>query len=147
MSSADDERTADLADLIQSVARKIGAHEREAGIARLSSLESLALRFVDRNHGVKPSDIAVELGLQSGNMSAALRALEAKGLVRRSADPVDRRAVRVESTALAADNLRRLREEWIDLLTPLLPDGHDVGSIVRFLEELDEAFHPGRAAS
>lgn len=142
MTPADPERLADLADLLLTIARRISISEVEPdGVVRLCPSESLVMRFIDHHPGCKPSEIGAQLGLRSANTSAALRSLEDKGLVRRSPDPTDRRAVLVESTAKAARNLAQIRAHWAALLGPLLADAGDVDTAVRVLSGLDNAFH------
>lgn len=136
----DAEDIAEVADLIVSVARKISAHEPDVGVVRLSGLEILILRCVDRRPGVTPSELALELGLKSSNTSATLRTLESRGLLRRTADPNDRRSVHIEPTPQLAENRKRIRDGWVHVMESRIPDGYDLGTIVRFLTELDDAF-------
>lgn len=48
--------------------------------------------------GVRPGEIAVELGMTSSNVAASLRDLDTAGLIRRRRDPGDGRQVVVELT-------------------------------------------------
>lgn len=139
----DVELLADLAEVVLTIARKLSARESSAefdGVIRLSGLESMVMRFIDRQQSTSPSRISSELGLLSANTSAALRSLESHGLVTRVPDPVDKRSVLVRPTELAAQNLQRVRSAWSDMLRPVLPDGSDVGKIVAALTELDADF-------
>ncbi|MFZ2527357.1 MAG: MarR family transcriptional regulator [Rhodococcus sp. (in: high G+C Gram-positive bacteria)] len=140
----DDSEISDLADLILTIARKITAHEiDDESFVPLSNLEAVVMRCIDRHPGIGPSEIASELGLRSGNMSAALRALDAKGLILRSPDPDDRRAVRVFPTPKAAVNIEMLRAGWIRTLAPVIPPDADLTSVVAVLEQIDARFHAG----
>jgi Transcriptional regulators len=137
---------ADLAEYILTIARRIAGHETpDSRAVRLSNIESLVMRYIDRNPGSSPSEIGAAVGLRSGNMSAALRSLENKGLARRSPDPKDGRVVRVDPTAAASTNLDRLREEWAELLGPLLPVDQDVSAVVQYLRSLDARLQPQHA--
>jgi DNA-binding MarR family transcriptional regulator len=57
-----------------------------------------ALRRVGPPYRLSPSQLAADLMLSSGAMTARLDRLEKAGLIRRRPDPADRRAVRVELT-------------------------------------------------
>ncbi len=108
---------ADLADLILTIARDIRAHGYgDPAIVQLSSTEVNVMRYVDRHPGVAPSVVAEGTGLQRSNLSKALRALEAKGLVQRGIDESDNRQAVLWPTARAAENLVRLRRSWTTLL-------------------------------
>ena len=62
-----------------------------------------ALRRVGPPYRLSPSQLAGDLLLSSGAMTARLDRLESAGLVRRRPDPGDRRAVRVELTDKGRD--------------------------------------------
>lgn len=139
---------ADLADLILTIARKLNVHEfDDPQVVTLSQLESVVMRSIDRHAGIAPSQIGADLGLASGNMSAALRSLEAKGLVRRAPDEKDGRAVRVYPTVKAAENLERIRASWNRVLMPVIPDGADVRAAVALLARIDAGFHAGQKSA
>lgn len=137
------EAAADLADAVLSVARKITVRDHAAGVDVLSPVESLVLRVVSSAPGISPSAAAARVGLTSSNMSAALRSLEARGLVRRSPDPADRRCVRLASTGLAAENLDRIRAGWAAMLAPLVGDDPArLDATLALLGALDERLAP-----
>ncbi|PRC42532.1 MarR family transcriptional regulator [Mycobacterium sp. ITM-2017-0098] len=135
------EQLADLADLIQAVARAVKAQAAaDPPVHELSATEITVLRYLDSHPGVGPSAVAAATGLQRSNMSRALRDLEVKGLVRRSADPDDSRHAVLRSTELAAENLSRLRAIWAKLLGDALAasgEKHDVASAVALLRALE----------
>jgi DNA-binding MarR family transcriptional regulator len=129
-----------LAELVLSVSRRlILIGDQDAGTIPLSPLEAMVMRHVDAVPGATPSRISARLGLKSSNTSAALRDLESKGFIRRTVDPADGRGVRVESTALARENLALKREQWVRLLAPLLPDASTLADAVDILAALDDA--------
>lgn len=140
---------AQLAELVLSVARRITPREQEGTTAvSLSPLEVMVMRCVDADPNASPSRIAATLGLKSSNASAALRDLEAKGFIRRTSDPSDRRSVRVESTGFARRNLALKREQWERLLSPHLSDRGGLAQAVTLLEGLDRALDAaGRGGS
>ncbi|HVW34025.1 MAG TPA: MarR family winged helix-turn-helix transcriptional regulator [Acidimicrobiia bacterium] len=58
------------------------------------------------------SDVAAGLKVAVPTVSRQVRQLEDLGLVQRSQDPVDGRAVILEVTASGLDALQRMRDEW-----------------------------------
>lgn len=141
------EFTADVADLVLSIARKIAATDVVApDIVALSNVESLVMRHIDRNPGISPSRIADQLGLRTANVSAILRQLEQKRLVRRAHADADRRAVEVHPTAVASRNLSRLREEWAARLDDVVPTVDQAAgeAVLGFLKGLDAGFDGAR---
>ncbi|WP_084126921.1 MarR family winged helix-turn-helix transcriptional regulator [Demequina sp. NBRC 110054] len=134
---------ADLADLAAAVlvlARRLHAAEQRAeGLVPLGGVEVLVMQHVDRHPGVSPSALAVAIGLKPSNASAAIRALEEKGLVERRKAEDDARCVELWATARAAENLASLRAHWRDLLAPHVDDLDSAASAAEFLERIDEA--------
>lgn len=160
MTTSDDltsraESLAELADLVLHVARRISGHRFEdRRIVRLSQLESLALRHIDRQHGLSSSQLATDLGLRSSNASAVVRSLEAKQLITRTPDPEDRRAVRLHPTEVARENIRYVRGEWATLLEGALPRDASPSTAIEVLRQLERGLEetagtdqgPGRPA-
>ena len=112
----DDEvsRLFDLADLIFAIGRQIRP-SHDLSTEMCASVESIVLRFIDRNPGTSTRVAAEATLLPSSNFSRVLRGLEKK-LVRRDIDPHDSRSVRLYPTARARENLQHLREEWSQTL-------------------------------
>lgn len=133
-----DERLADLADLVLAVARVIAIDAHlDPTIVDLTSTEINVMRYVDRHPGTSPTAVAAATGLQRSNLSRALRDLEAKGMVQRTADAADARQARLEPTALATANLQRLRAKWSRLLTSVDADHRNVDAALTLLTQLD----------
>ncbi|WP_160297588.1 MarR family winged helix-turn-helix transcriptional regulator [Demequina salsinemoris] len=134
---------ADLADLAAAVlvlARRIHAEEAHAeGIVRLSGVEVLVMHHIDRHPGVSPSAVAAAVGLKASNTSAAVRSLEAQGLLERRKAQADARCVELWPTARSAENLASLRDLWRGLLAPHVDDLAAAGVATAFLERVDEA--------
>ncbi|WP_432484474.1 MarR family winged helix-turn-helix transcriptional regulator [Kineococcus esterisolvens] len=148
-----DGELADLADLLMTVARDLqGRHGTVEGVVALTATETTVMRHLDRNPGTSPSAAAAATGLQRSNLSATVRSLEAKGLVERSHDAHDGRAVALHPTALAARNLGLLRTHWASRLRRALDagdghdDGHGHGDAVRSALALLERVEHGLAA-
>lgn len=124
---------AELADLILNVSRLVRA--RTPGgqeVVPLTETERLVMRIVDLYPGSSPSEIADRARLQRTNVSTALRALERKGMISRSA--TSGRGVTVLPTQRAAANLRTLRAAWSRELASAL--GNDLDGVRRCNEVL-----------
>lgn len=133
-----DERLADLADLVLAVARAISIDAHlDSTIVDLTATEINVMRYVDRHPGTSPTAVAAATGLRRSNLSRALRDLEAKGMVRRTADAADARQARLEPTALATANLQRLRAKWSRLLTSVEADHRHLDAALALLTQLD----------
>lgn len=134
------ERLADLADLILALSRAIKARTAtDPTLINLSATEVTVLRFIDHHPDASPSAVAAGTGLQRSNLSRAVRDLEHKALVRRTADPTDSRQSLLRSTKLAAENLARIRAVWSTMLAEALPDPQpaDLDAALRLLGALE----------
>lgn len=134
-----DEQLADLADLIVNVARKIRTHGHDDDrIVRLTMTESAVMRYVGNHPGTTPSEAARATGIQRSNVSAALRELEAKGLVTLSQDERDARGVHLHRTPLSEAILAVMRAGWVEQFRAALHDDADIDACIRLLERLEE---------
>ncbi|GCD88093.1 MarR family winged helix-turn-helix transcriptional regulator [Nocardioides sp. LS1] len=107
---------ADLADLLLNVARLVRTQTpTPPGVVPLTETERQVMRVVDLHPNSSPSEIAARAHMQRTNVSAALRDLESKGMIRRHS--TSGRGVAVESTQQAIDGLEALRHAWAELLT------------------------------
>ncbi|WP_422772443.1 MarR family winged helix-turn-helix transcriptional regulator [Plantactinospora sp. WMMC1484] len=97
----------------------------EAGLGQLPPSELEVLRYVAESPGVSVGTIARDLGLHASNVSATVRALVARDLVRREPDPHDRRAVRLHATVDAAHGSARIEESWARLFADALAELDD----------------------
>jgi DNA-binding MarR family transcriptional regulator len=79
--------------------------------------EVMALRMIGQGGGqLTPKDIARELGIHTTNLGSILRALEKRGLLRRRADLIDKRKVRVsltESGTRSVNEARLKSDRWL----------------------------------
>lgn len=147
MSASEDRHTddgyADLADVVQALARIIGADAHaDPGVVDLTATEINVMRFVDRHPGASPSTVAAATGLQRSNLSRAIRDLEAKGMIHRTADAADGRQARLVPTDRAASNLARLRSKWSRLLSSAGADDRDLAAALRLLTDLEDGLSP-----
>jgi DNA-binding MarR family transcriptional regulator len=120
-----------VADALHSAAihllRRVRAEDEESGVgpARLSALSMLVFGGSQRL-----TDLARAEQVKPPTMTKVVTGLEAAGLARRTADPTDARAVRVEATArgrrLLVDGRRRRVARLSGGLTTLLPEELDV---------------------
>ena len=86
-------------------AREVALADDELGRASFKVL--LALRRLGPPYTAQPSELAEQLGLSRGALSARLSPLEDDGLITRTTDPDDRRRVHVELTAAGREAFDR----------------------------------------
>jgi DNA-binding MarR family transcriptional regulator len=104
---------AEFADHVLEIAREIQVRPYESLEAvSLTQSEGTVMRYLFRDPGALPSEVASATGLQRSNLSAVLRGLEEKGLIERLADPEDGRWVRIHPTSKAIANYALVRGEW-----------------------------------
>lgn len=96
------------------------------------------LRRVSDQHGSKPSDMARSSLITTGAMTSRLDRLERAGLIRRTADPADRRGVLVRLTPQGSKIARQALQELIGtneaFLEPL--SGQQRHSVASALKQL-----------
>jgi len=88
----------------------------EAGVDPLPASELEVMRLLVRAPGLSVGEVARELGLQPSNASAAIRSLQARGLLQRKPDGRDGRISRLTPTAEAQAIRRRREAAWGELL-------------------------------
>lgn len=112
-----DDDLADLADLLLDLGRELRLRTvLSPGAPVLTQTQGTLMRHVHRNPGCTPSEAAAGTGLQRTNVSTALRELRALGYLETTPHEGDARGLRMHTTPLADENLRRLRERWVELL-------------------------------
>ncbi len=99
-----------LHDLAWLLPRTIG-READPGQA-LPASELEIMRLLVRRPGLSVNDTAAELRLAPANVSTALRALEARGLLERRRDPADGRVVRLHPTEAALAHRSDQEQAW-----------------------------------
>ena len=107
-----------LHDLAWLLPRTIG-RESDPGFA-LPSSELEIMRLLVRRPGLSVNEAAGELRLAPANVSTALRALEARGLLERRRDPDDGRVVRLYPTPAALTHRADQERAWGDALAGAL---------------------------
>ena len=144
-----------LHDLAWLLPRTIGIDPDPGQLLPASELE--IMRLLVRRPGLNVNETAASLHLQAANVSTALRALEARGLLERRRDPDDGRVVRLFATtdALAHRHEQELAwgaalEQTLATLTAaeaqrLLAAAPALRTLAAALRR--DAFEPDRAAS
>ncbi len=136
--SAVEDALAELAQLILNVGRLVRARTPSGDeVVPLTETERTVMRLVDLHPGAAPSEIARRARLQRTNVSTALRALEDKGMVTRTA--ASGRGIVVHPSERAATNLGILRAAWARELVGVLGDEPDAvrqcNDLLRRLEQ------------
>jgi MarR family transcriptional regulator for hemolysin len=119
----------DVARLLRTYADQRG---RQFGISRA---QWAVLTRIDRNVGLKQSELADMLDLQPITLTRLRDRLAHNGLIERRADPNDRRANRLYLKPAAKPLLGRLADLGTDMMEIVL-DGISSTSIERMLKEL-----------
>jgi len=111
----------ELAQLILTISRLVRARTPSGDeVVPLTDTERTVMRLVDLHPGSAPSEIARRARLQRTNVSTALRALEHKGMLTRTA--AAGRGIVVHPSERAATNLAVLRGAWARELAGVLDD-------------------------
>ncbi len=107
-------------------AREAAFADEELGRASFKVL--LALRRLGPPYTAQPSDLAEQLGLSRGALSARLSPLEEDGLITRTTDPDDRRRVHVALTAAGREAFDRHGQH----------EGRDEAALLDVLSKVDQ---------
>lgn len=107
-----------LHDLAWLLPRTIGREAEPGQTLPASELE--IMRLLVRRPGLSVNDTAAELRLAPANVSTALRALEARGLLERRRDPADGRVVRLHPTQAALEHRSGQERAWGSALAEAL---------------------------
>lgn len=133
---------------ITALRRAVRRRTRERmGVPALPPAQVELLRAVQDSPGIGVAGVARRLRLADNSVSTLVRTAVADGLLQRTADPADRRAVRLELTEAAHGRLRRwraVRAEVVDAaLARLDPADHEaltvaLPALTRLLDAVDE---------
>jgi DNA-binding MarR family transcriptional regulator len=129
----------DVARLLKTYADQ---RARQFGISRA---QWAVLARIDRNEGLKQSELAEMLDLQPITLTRLLDRLADNGLIERRADPNDRRANRLYLKPAAKPLLGRLSDLGADIMETAL-EGISSTSIERMLKELSAVKNNLRSA-
>ena len=108
-----------------------------AHAADLTPTQGAVLTFLDRKPGSTLSTVAEQLAVQAPTASEAVGVLVAKKLVRKDADPQDRRRKRLRLTA-AGEMAAKEASLWPDFLAEVIEelDPAEQGALVRVLQKM-----------
>jgi DNA-binding MarR family transcriptional regulator len=123
--AARDTTTEAIAWALLSVARsmnQVKAHDwlcKQAGVDLDRGGAALLYKLYSEGDDVRPTDLAERLGIDSPAVTRKVQQLERAGLLRRSPDPEDARALRLRLTDTGRSSIERLfraREERLEEL-------------------------------
>ena len=141
-------------DLYRELAKRLARQGVELGRLRPAHELSASTRglpavmgaLVEAPGPLSPGELARKTGVTDARIANALRVLEARGLVRRSPSPVDRRRVEVTLTdlgrAFVHDHTLAAERLIADFLSELGED--DARDLVRLLDRVLEVLHGRR---
>jgi DNA-binding MarR family transcriptional regulator len=120
------------------------AYEAENG-AELSPTLTAALATIDRHGPLTPSELAERESVRRPTATRSIATLEANGLVARTADPSDRRAALISTTADGRALLKRLRSRKNAYIAKRLRklDGDEVATLDRAAGILERMLEEG----
>jgi DNA-binding MarR family transcriptional regulator len=100
--------------------RRIRVHFAES--LGLSASEFNALMIISDTVQIKPTDLASELGLTAGSMTALIDRLETLGLVARHANPADRRSLLITLSPGGETAKNHVYAHYLDAVSQALTD-------------------------
>ncbi|CAM5305372.1 hypothetical protein GCM10010329_60670 [Streptomyces spiroverticillatus] len=110
----------DVRDLVVSLHRLLRSLHRAAPVGRLQPTQLIVLSLLYENSPARIGELAAKVPCSQPTATAAVAALEHRGLVRREPDPTDGRASSVRLTEQGTGTLSELaRDEAEDLAARL----------------------------
>jgi DNA-binding MarR family transcriptional regulator len=97
------------------------------------------LNIVAIHPKVRPSDIAIELGVNQSSITRQLQKFQQRGMVRLAADPNDGRSCHIELTAAGRNEVKRLRDIGLSRFALFVKDwdARDVQTFTRLLSRFE----------
>ncbi len=137
---------AELADAILRVARELEPRSLAvSGLPPLTGTEATVMRWVHRNPGCTPTEVAEATGLQRSNISTALRSLTAKALVERRRRGTDSRQVSLDVTDTARAGIAMLYATWSEIVGEALGErSGQAGAALAVLELVEDHLRRSR---
>ncbi|MBS1692879.1 MAG: MarR family transcriptional regulator [Actinobacteria bacterium] len=136
--NADEQRAAELADAFGRAAKSVvRAFDERLGDHGVSTPRSKLLAEIERLQPVRLADLARTVGVTQATASTLVEALVRDGLVVRSPDENDRRAVRLTTTATGKRQARRWRADYTAAAHELFR-GFTPAEQITFTELLDK---------
>lgn len=129
----------ELDEALRQVSRAVNrAARRQARSEPLTEAQVEVLRTIVRNPGTAPGELAATIEMRPSNVSATLRHLTERGLVRRETDPADRRCVRLLPTDKALADARTIDAARTQLVLDAVAtlDTHEVERLIAAIPAL-----------
>ncbi len=110
------------------------ARRQKKGASTLSLLQLVAAA-----PGIRPSEIATVQAVHPSQVTRQVRELDSLGLVRVTADTVDKRSCRVTLTTAGSDELYSLTEEGLDRFASFVADWEpeEIRTLTSLLQKLE----------
>lgn len=140
-----------LTDLLNALSEYRAAEtsmlRRTRPIMDRGATDSLALRYIEQassaGEGLRPTELAVRLGLSSASVTTLIDRLVQSGVVQREPHPKDRRAVLLKyveqpeyQDARALEEARRPLADVIGSLSP-----NELATVMNFVHRMRDAMH------
>jgi DNA-binding MarR family transcriptional regulator len=141
----DAELTELAAALRLAITRTARRLRQEAGVG-LSPSQTSALATIERHGPLTPSELALAEGVQRPTATRIVARLEESGLLKREADPEDRRSVVIAATERGEALMRRLRGRKNAFLARRLRDldPDEIATLSRAAQILEGLLEGGR---
>jgi DNA-binding MarR family transcriptional regulator len=125
-----------LATSLITVVSSIHRASQKGDAATLGILGAVAAR-----PRVRPSDVALHLGVNQSSVTRQMQKLERLGLVKLQADPSDGRSCRIVLTIAGRAEMRRLTSIGLDRFALFVKDwdARDVRTLARLLETFERS--------
>lgn len=135
---------AQVLDVIPAVMRTIRKNLRAQRDPDLSLPEFRGLAFINRNPGCALNELAEHVGLEAPSASKLVENLVQRGLVKRDADPADRRRVRLLLLARGQRSINTAFEHTRQFLAEQLThlSVEDGLIVMQAMQILKQAFEP-----
>ncbi len=137
-----DQCAAALMDTIHPIMQFMRTEMRSQREASLSVPQFRVLAFLRRHPESSLSEVAEHLGVTRATASTMVDRLVQRGLVDRSADPEERRHVRLQLTQTGSEDLERMRQATRQKIAKLLSDlsPEELGFVSQGLTCLSQVF-------
>ncbi|MEU8888642.1 MarR family winged helix-turn-helix transcriptional regulator [Streptomyces sp. NPDC048442] len=137
-------RDADVRDLVVSLHRLLRSLRRAAPAGRLQPTQLIVLSLLYEKSPARIGELAAKVPCSQPTATAAITAMEARGLVRREPDPTDGRASSVLLTERGAEALTEVARDEAEVLAARLgtldaEQARAVVSLAPLLRRLAEA--------
>lgn len=137
------ERLAEEIERLVSLLVREGGRLGETAGSQLTATQRLALGIAVDEGPLRLGALAERMGTTDATATRTVDALEAAGLVRREADPIDKRGVRVAATAEGTRTIAQRRQRLRELLGRLLGE-QDLAHLAGLVAELNAHLVAGR---